>query len=98
MTLEEFKSMLSQTAPPPGLSNALLAMWYDGKDNWEKAHNIAQDIGTADGSWIHAYLHRKEGDESNASYWYRRAGKRKPAVSLEQEWEEIAEALLKEQG
>jgi hypothetical protein len=72
----------------------LEALWYDGKDNWDRAHEIAQDITTDDGSWIHAYLHRKEGDHGNAAYWYRRAGRSMPQVSLGEEWKQIAQALL----
>ena len=71
------------------------ALWYDGKDDWETAHNIAQDIHSEDGSWIHAYLHRKEGDNGNASYWYRRAGKQMPRLTLSEEWDNIAEELLR---
>ena len=94
MTIEEFSSSLSQPRPPQGLSNLLQAMWYDGKDDWDTAHNIAQDIASAEGSWIHAYLHRREGDEGNAAYWYRRAGKPMPRISLQEEWNEIVIALL----
>jgi hypothetical protein len=94
MTFADFKASLSQSRPPEGLNTLLQALWYEGKDNWEQAHNIAQDISSAEGSWIHAYLHRKEGDEGNAAYWYRRAGKPVPRVSLDQEWEQIVSALL----
>lgn len=86
---------MSHSAPPDGLTTLLRALWYDGKDDWETAHNIAQDIHSEDGSWIHAYLHRKEGDHSNASYWYRRAGRQVPRVTLSEEWENIAEELLR---
>jgi hypothetical protein len=96
MTIEAFRSSLSQRNPPEGLSELLKALWYDGKNDWETAHNIAQDIPSADGSWIHAYLHRKEGDDGNAAYWYRRAGKPMLKVSLEEEWKQIATALLRE--
>lgn len=96
MTIEAFTSSLSQLRPPEGISKPLQALWYDGRSDWEAAHNIAQDIDSADGSWIHAYLHRKEGDQGNAAYWYRRAGKPVPDVSLTEEWKQIAKALLKE--
>ena len=66
----------------------------DAKGDWEKSHNIAQDIHSDTGSWIHAYLHRKEGDIFNADYWYSKAGKKRPSVSLEKEWEEIVTDLL----
>ena len=94
MTLQEFRSTLSNPNPPEGLSDLLKAMWYEGKNSWEMAHDIAQDIPTQDGSWIHAYLHRKEGDLGNASYWYRRAGRPTPNVSLEKEWNDIVNELL----
>ncbi len=93
MTLEEFqKSVLTKTPPP--VSDALLALWHDAQGNWERAHEIAQDLHTAEGAWIHAYLHRKEGDASNAQYWYRQANQPMPAYSLAEEWEEITRALL----
>ena len=82
MTLEEFRQTLSQSSPPDGLSPLLEALWYDGRNNWHRAHEIAQDITSDDGSWIHAYLHRKEGDHANAGYWYRRARRPIPSVSL----------------
>ncbi len=94
MTLEEFTATLSSPQPPDGLPPLLKAMWYDAKDNWEDAHNIAQDVTSDDGSWVHAYLHRKEGDLGNAAYWYRRAGRPVPKVSLAQEWQEISGILL----
>lgn len=94
MNFNEFKDSLKNDAPPTNVSNLLKALWYDGNGNWEQAHNIVQDIHNKDASWIHAYLHRKEGDEGNASYWYNRAGKRMPDVSLTQEWEEIVKVFL----
>jgi hypothetical protein len=75
----------------------LLALWHDAKDDWDASHNIAQDIHSNDGSWIHAYLHRKEGDAGNAGYWYRKAGKPYPSASLEKEWESIVSVLLEKQ-
>lgn len=95
MTLEQFKSSLSSQAPPTGIAGCLAALWYDGKNDWEQAHNIAQDIDTRDGAWVHAYLHRKEGDNGNARYWYSRAGRSMPNQSLEKEWEGIVTELLK---
>jgi hypothetical protein len=87
MTYDEFISSLSEQQPPANMSSILKALWHDGKDDWESSHNIAQDIHDRDGSWIHAYLHRKEGDISNARYWYSMAGKKEPALSLKEEWE-----------
>jgi hypothetical protein len=95
MTFTEFKQSLSQSNPPASLSPLLKAMWHDAKDDWESAHNVAQDVNTKDGSWVHAYLHRKEGDAGNAAYWYHRANKKMPDYSLVQEWEEISTELLK---
>lgn len=96
MTLEGFKASLLRSDPPEDIPALLQAIWYDGKEQWDKAHEIAQDISTADGAWVHAYLHRKEGDEGNAAYWYRRAGKVMPGIPIEQEWDQIAKALLGE--
>ena len=93
MTLEEFKSTMAADEPPAGISAALRALWYDAKGDWPEAHRIAQDIEGPDGSWIHAYLHRKEGDLSNAGYWYRRASRPIATDSLEQEWERMVEEV-----
>lgn len=94
MTFETFQASLQSEEPPVELPSLLQAMWHDGKGDWDTAHSIAQDIDTADGSWVHAYLHRKEGDSFNAGYWYRRANKPAANVSLDDEWEEIVRALL----
>lgn len=94
MNLAQFKQSLSLATPPVGISVYLQAMWYDGKNDWEKSHNIIQDLPDKTASWIHAYLHRKEGDIWNADYWYRKAGRTRPAVSLQDEWEAIVTALL----
>ena len=94
MTFSEFKDSLKQATPPLQLTNALQALWYDGKGDWEAAHNVAQEIHTLEGSWIHAYLHRKEGDLGNASYWYHRANQPPSKKSLAEEWEEITKAML----
>lgn len=94
MTFDAFKNSLTGSTPPALTNKALLALWYDGKKDWETAHEFAQDEHTNDGSWVHAYLHRKEGDLGNASYWYHRAGKKMPSVSLDEEWKQIVSALL----
>jgi hypothetical protein len=93
MTFTQFKESLQQAAPP-SLNVLLLSLWHDGKGDWEKAHDLVNDLEGKDAAWVHAYLHRKEGDQSNASYWYHRAKANKPNYSLEQEWEEIVTALL----
>lgn len=95
MNFVEFKTSISASAPPKGISEPLQALWYAGKDNWDASHSIAQDIHTETGSWIHAYLHRVEGDLGNAAYWYKRAGKPLCKLSLKEEWELIVRELLK---
>jgi len=81
MTLKDFKDSLDHHHPPKDCSQCLEALWWDAKDKWDKAHEAAQDVSDADGSWVHAYLHRKEGDDWNAGYWYSRAGKPKSSLS-----------------
>jgi hypothetical protein len=93
VTLIDFKKSLNNQTPPP-VSTLLKALWHDAHGEWDKAHDLAQDVNTLDGSWIHAFLHRKEGDRSNAQYWYNRANRKMPNYSLDQEWEEIVSALL----
>ena len=95
MTWDEFKTSLQHPSPPARISLLLLALWHEGKGDWETAHNVAQDINTQDGSWIHAYLHRVEGDLGNASYWYHRAGKPVASGDLKVEWTSIVQELLK---
>ncbi|MBS1750747.1 MAG: hypothetical protein JST63_12645 [Bacteroidetes bacterium] len=94
MELEYFSASLHQQDPPPAISVYLQALWYDGKGDWHKAHELIQDIDDKKAAWVHAYLHRKEGDQGNAKYWYSRAGKTFPAVSLQQEWEMIVAAFI----
>ena len=91
----EFIAGLRDDHPPAGISASLTALWYAGKGDWEKAHTIAQDIPTREGSWVHAWLHRKEGDKGNARYWYNQARRPMPEYSLEKEWEEIVDELLR---
>lgn len=95
MTLAEFKATLSDSAPPAGVRPALTALWHDARGHWDQAHSVAQDIEDKTGSWVHAYLHRKEGDLSNAAYWYRRAGRPAATCALMDEWSEIVEELLR---
>jgi hypothetical protein len=94
VTLGEFKGTTADAKAPATLSPPLLALWHDAAGDWESAHQIAQDLDDATGAWIHAYLHRKEGDLNNAGYWYRRARKSECRDTLEAEWEQIATALL----
>jgi hypothetical protein len=94
VTLSDFKRTFSDTQPPASLAPPLRALWHDAKGDWNAAHQVAQDIDDETGAWIHAYLHRKEGDLANAGYWYRRARKPECRESLEAEWDQIASALL----
>lgn len=89
MTTAEFRK-----AGADEFEGALLALWWDAQGDWERAHEVAQEIEDASGSWVHAYLHRKEGDLANAGYWYRRAGREVGRGSLEVEWGQIVEAML----
>ena len=92
--MAEFKASLSGAAPAPQLAAPLAALWWAAKGGWDQAHKIVQDEATADAAWVHAYLHRVEGDPGNAGYWYRRAAKPVAGGPLETEWEGIAAALL----
>ena len=94
MTLDEFRKSLSDTHVPAGLSPVLQALWHDANGDWNAAHDVAQDVPDPDGAWVHAYLHRKEGDAANAAYWYRRAAQPVCRSSLDQEWESIVSAFL----
>jgi len=96
MNLESFEVSLTQESPPPGLPRALEALWQEAKGDWDTAHRLAQSQKDADAAWVHAYLHRVEGDNGNAGYWYRRAGKAPSALPLKDEWREIAMALLED--
>jgi hypothetical protein len=95
MTPSQFKHSLSSKTPPSGLSPALTALWWSGNDAWDKAHDIVMEEEGADCAWVHAYLHRVEGDRDNARYWYRQA-RREPATDdIASEWAAIVAALLK---
>lgn len=97
MNLQIFKRTLSENTPPQAESVYIQALWFDAKGNWNKAHELIQDLIDKKAAWIHAYLHRKEGDSWNADYWYKRAGRERPPVSLEEEWEQITSELLQNQ-
>ena len=94
MTLDDFKATLGAAAAPPAVTPALLALWHDARGDWDAAHRVAQDVDDANGAWVHAYLHRKEGDAGNAAYWYRRARRPVATGDLLAEWEQIVSALL----
>jgi len=94
MNLKAFIESLHANTPPAGLNLGLQALWYDRRGDWSKAHELVQSQDDRTGAWVHAYLHRKEEDASNAAYWYRRAGELMKDVPLEVEWEQIVERLL----
>ena len=96
MNYDEFISSLSSGEPPSTIPEVLKALWYDGKNDWTGSHNVAQEIDDKNGSWVHAYLHRKEGDISNARYWYSRAGKTEPRLTLKEEWESLVRHFIEQ--
>ena len=96
MTNTDFIKSLNEEAPESNLPQLLQALWWDKKGDWDRAHSVAQIVSNPDGSWVHAYLHRVEGDEWNASYWYKRANKKMPNQSLEEEWLIILDYLLEQ--
>jgi hypothetical protein len=94
MDYPQFKASLTAEAPPQELSHALQALWYDVQGDWATAHEHAQAQEDTVGAWVHAYLHREEGDLANAAYWYRRAGQPVANGALEAEWDSLVVALL----
>ena len=94
MNLQEFRATLANDTPPQGISTALQAMWHQGKGDWDAAHSLTQSDKSSFVSWVHAHLHRVEGDKSNAAYWYRLAGKPICKSRLGDEWEEIVKTLI----
>ena len=94
MTLDDFRQSFTESAPPSGLTHALAGLWWDAKNDWKRAHESAHRDEGMEGSWVHAYLHRKEGDQGNASYWYSRAGKPVCREPLDAEWISIVTQLL----
>ena len=94
MNVGEFKASVENGAIPSSLSPALQALWAEAGGDWHGAHNIVQNAQGRDAAWVHAYLHRKEGDSSNAAYWYGRAKRSRSKLSFEDEWEAITTELL----
>jgi hypothetical protein len=94
MTLDQFRRSLAQATPPPTISAPVTALWWAAKGDWERAHGIVMDDDSRAAAWVHAYLHRVEGDLDNAQYWYARAGRDATDGALETEWQDIAAALL----
>ncbi len=96
MNFKDYTNSIKLDKPPAGICPELQALWYEAKGSWENAHEVAQEIENKSGALIHAYLHRKEGDNSNARYWYSSARAKFPDCSLEQEWENIVSSLTKD--
>jgi hypothetical protein len=94
MTPDLFRTSLFADQPPAGLRPALEALWWAGKSAWDRAHALVQDEAGAEAAWVHAHLHRVEGDLANASYWYKRVGRPVASGGLEEEWSAIVAALL----
>ena len=94
MIFEEYLASVENEQPPSNLSETLTSLWWDKKGNWDRAHSIAQEIATNQGSAVHAYLHRREGVLWNADYWYSRAGRTRPEIPLEVEWKQLVDEML----
>ena len=94
VSMAAYIASLDGAAPAPDLSAPLAALWWAAKGDWDQAHKIVQDESSREAAWVHAYLHRVEGDLGNAGYWYRQAGQPVAKDSLEAEWERIVSALL----
>ena len=94
MNLDEFIKSVIEGSPPANLSETLISLWWDKKGDWDRAHSIGQDIPTVQGSAVHAYLHREEGVIWNADYWYNRAGRVRPNIPLEEEWQQLVEEIF----
>jgi hypothetical protein len=94
MTVEEFRKSVAEPEPPQALSVPLAALWWDAKGDWARAHGLVDELESLDGMAVHAYLHRKEGDASNAEYWYRKAGRGFYRAQLRDEWEALVTGQL----
>ncbi|MDH5535707.1 MAG: hypothetical protein OEZ08_09085 [Betaproteobacteria bacterium] len=97
MNLSEFRATLESGSPPRGMEAALRALWHEAKGDWDRAHAMVQTLRGKDAAAVHAYLHRREGDLSNADYWYGRAGVARTRGALDKEWAALVETLLKEE-
>ncbi|MFD0763772.1 hypothetical protein ACFQZI_02830 [Mucilaginibacter lutimaris] len=93
-TLQDFKQSFNSAQPEASLTAQLKSLWYDGKGDWQQAHAQVDHLTDRESAWVHAYLHRKEGDIGNADYWYSRAGQKRPNISLNEEWEQLVVNFL----
>lgn len=94
MNIDTFRATLNRDQPPAEFGKVLAALWYQAKGDWQRAHRLVQQEEDAAGAWVHAHLHRVEGDDGNAAYWYRRAGKPFCDLGLDEEWREITQDIL----
>ncbi len=94
MDAAQFKNSLANDTPPDGLSAAIVALWWDAKGEWSRAHDLVNELESPDAMAVHAYLHRKEGEQGNAEYWYKRAGDEFRRPELEAEWVALVDGLL----
>jgi hypothetical protein len=94
VNMADFRASVAGAAPAPSVAPPLMALWWAAKGDWDAAHRLVQDESTRDAAWVHAYLHRVEGDLGNAGYWYRQAGQPVAQDALDAEWERIASALI----
>jgi hypothetical protein len=95
MTLDAFEQSLNDPEPPAGLSSPVMALWWDARGEWARAHALVDDLETSEGMAVHAYLHRREGVGWNADYWYKRAGTQFKRETFEGEWRSLVEGLLR---
>lgn len=95
MNIESFKETFALDIPDPQLTTILKSLWYDAKGDWKRAHDLVDQMPGLDAAWVHAYLHRKEGDIWNADYWYARAKKTRPSYSLEEEWANLVDYFIR---
>lgn len=93
-SIDDFIDTLQNSNPPEELNQLLQALWFDAKGDWDSAHDLAQSVYTKEGAWVHAYLHRKEGNNENANHWYSKAGRKIPDISLKNEWRQMLEEFL----
>jgi hypothetical protein len=98
MTAEELRRTVQEAAPPAGLPLPVEALWWEAHGDWNRAHRMVDELTTPEGAWVHAYVHRCEGDLGNAAYWYRQAGRPANRLGLQEEWAQIVDALLMTAG
>lgn len=96
MTRQEFDASLAEAQPPTNFSTGLTSLWWISNNKWDVAHELIDKAPGQDSAWVHAYLHRIEGDEANANYWYARSGRDKPDCGLGKERDVLLKYFLTE--